>query len=249
MKITVVSMVIRVREISSSDVEEIKDLFRDMLDRLMASKPGFIIQGLKTLPKCVGVTTLDRRTLFTGMAVRRSEAEEMEDLRQFLLSGISNFLTGKGLEIGPALPNPISIEFHHRAVTEAEFVQGRDKAITALQDGPKTTSQIAEETGIVPQVANVLLCLVIEECLAWREETDAIDDIFHSVESGSLEETEETVKEVLQTGSLTREELFQGVKKVSGKDARRDWIRKSLKVLVASGEVTKDQDNKYSLST
>ena len=249
MKITVVSMIIRVREISSADVEETKDLFRDMLDRLMTSKPGFIIQGLETLPKCVGVTTLDRRTLFSGMVVRRSESGDMEDLRSFLLSGISDFLKINGLEVGPALPNPISIEFHHRAVTGAEFVQGRDKAIAALQDGPKTSSQLAETADIVPQVANILLCLVIEECLAWREETDTIDDIFHSVESGSLEKTEAAVRRVLQTGPLSREEVFQGVKKVSGIDARREWIRKTLKDLVASGKVTKGQDKKYSLST
>ncbi len=177
MKTTIFSMKIRVKEIPPSDLNKSKDLFRKLLEETLHAYPTIIIQGLQILPKCVGITKLDRRVLFSGMAVRRAPDKDLAQLESDLRKNIEEFLKKNQLDVD--VPDPIALKLYHQINSESEFVAGRQKSMSALQGGPKTSSQIADVTGLDGQLANILLCMLEEEGLVWREETENIDDIFH----------------------------------------------------------------------
>ena len=170
--------------------------------------------------------------------------DTFDDLQSILRGDINKFLIKNKLDTPD--PSPVKFKLFHMGDIEAEFITGQDRAIASLHGGPKTASQIAEAIDLEGQLNNVLLCLVEEECLIQREETDEIDDIFRLVESDSLSKTENVVLTALQGGSLSRDAVFQTVH-ASDQKTRHEWIRKILKDLVASGKVTSDANGKYSL--
>ena len=175
MKTAMFSIVIRVKEIAPSDVDETKNLFRDRLDLAMASYPSCLMEGLKSIPKCVGVTKIDRRTLFCGMALPDGYPHDLELL---LSKSIKAFLIEHKLDT--EIEEPVKIKIYHMGNTESEFVLGKDKALAALQSVPKAASDIAKATGLDEQLNNVLLCLLEDESLIRRKESDN-DDIFRLI--------------------------------------------------------------------
>lgn len=177
MKTTIVSMKVRVKEITVSDVEKIKDLFRALLNETMVSYPSVILQGLKILPKCVGITKIDRRLLFSGMAIRKAPDDQLAQLQSGLLKKINEFLEKNNLKIED-IPDAITLKLYHLTNSESEFVAGKEKVMTVLRTGAKKSSEIADATNLEGQLANILLCMLEEERLIRREETDN-DDIFH----------------------------------------------------------------------
>lgn len=82
--------------------------------------------------------------------------------------------------------------------------------------------------------------------MAWREETNELD-IFHPMQSGSLQKTEEAVRNVLKAGSLSRDGVFTAVQGAAGIKVRREWVRKTLKDLLANGVLSQDPGGNYSL--
>jgi len=173
-----------VKEIDASHTEEIKRLFRNWLNLAMASYPSCFMQGLESIPKCIGITKIDRRTLFCGMALRNGFPSDLETA---LTKSIKAFLTEHKLDTESE--EPVKIKVYHMRNTESEFVLGKDKAVATLQTGPKAASDIAKATALDEQLNNILLCLLEEESMIRREEKSE-DDIFHLVKSGSLAKTE-----------------------------------------------------------
>lgn len=135
MKTTIIAMTIRVKEVSPPNVEETRDLFRDFLEQTMALHSSLAIQGLKTLPKCVGITKLDRLTLYSGVAALEIAPELREQLKSDLSEHIHAFLVKTGLYID--VPVPISIELNHMRDTDSAFVEAGKRRLLLLTVAPK----------------------------------------------------------------------------------------------------------------
>ncbi|AFM24869.1 hypothetical protein [Desulfomonile tiedjei] len=179
-KIAIISMTVRVKEVSPADIEKNKELFRVFLSQTMDKQADdFVIKAVPILPKCVGISKIDRRTLFSGMAVRRAKTEQFEFLKSDLTKGIISFLDHN--EIKTEVPNPVTINLYHINNSVDEFVAASNKALDALNSGPLKSSQIAGATGLDDQLNNILLCMLEEQGLVRRQETDEVDDIFYLI--------------------------------------------------------------------
>lgn len=176
-KVAIISIIVRVKEVSPSNIDKTRKLFRDFLRETMANQSyDFAIPGVPIVPECVGITKIDRRTLFSGMAVKQADIKKLESLQSDLHEGIIDFLVREEMDTG--LPRPITIDLHPTKNAVSEFVAAPEKAIDALRRGPQKSSQIAEATALDEQLNNILLCMLEEQGLVRREETDELDDIF-----------------------------------------------------------------------